>query len=144
MRVRCLLGSGVSNIIIPAAHQAAPNLGPTPTRPSDVADDRPVVTAWEMALAKVVAEDLNAAYPGHMWMVNVENQHIQVRDMMLSGAWGYIIKIPGLYSSSELKRQTLLAGGEILERFKTSRGKYRVDENMGLRVDHAGQHRPEM
>ena len=84
--------------------------------PSQLVDD--------MGLAKRVGEALHKHYPGHLWAVTCEGEKgiATVRNMMLSGNWGFILKLTDVYDDPGMKR-VIRAGGEILERFRVSRAK---------------------
>lgn len=107
---------------------------------SNIAIGQPQIEAAEMLLAKQVAEKLHEHYPGQMWAVSVERaQFIVVRNLNLSGQYGYRIDIPTLYSASELARKAIVAGGELLERFNASRTRRDVLRTEGLRKDFSGR-----
>lgn len=102
--------------------------------------DIPKVSLYELVLAKDMAEVLHAHYPGHMWGVSVSEKTgmADIRNLYLSGNWGYRLKLADHYSASEWKKDVIRAGGEILERFKVSRG--RASDAMNtLPVDFAGR-----
>ena len=98
-------------------------------------------TANDMLMAKTLSEKLMAAYPNHAWAVNVEHRTglISIRDMYLSGQWGYVLKLKNIYSSSSLERDAVRGAGEMLERFRLSRGKFNVDEYADAPIDFAGR-----
>lgn len=100
-----------------------------------------VAEAYDMARSKDIAEALNAQYPGHLWAVRVQSKHGigTIHNMALSETHGYVIKLDGLYSASQLAAKAIYAGGEILERFKVARG--RVDNELmdALPKDFAGR-----
>jgi hypothetical protein len=85
--------------------------------------DDPDIRANDLLLAKEMADTLHSTYPGHMWAVSVEGGMANVRDMALSGVWGFRLKVPLIYSASSFKKNVIRAGGELLERFNISRGK---------------------
>ena len=64
---------------------------------------------------------------------------IEIRNMALSGNWGYILKIGEVYSMSSLERDAVRAGGEILERFAMARAQFRADQYAEIEVDFAGR-----
>jgi hypothetical protein len=78
-------------------------------------------TAADMALAKQVAEGLLKHYPGYLWAVNVRDGVISVKNLNLSGTWGFIIKLGTVFSYTDLEKRVRTAGGEILERYRVSR-----------------------
>lgn len=100
--------------------------------------------ALEFNLCKEVAETLHATYPGHLWAVNPQSGCIMVRNVALSGMWGFVLHIPAIYSASEFKRQVIMAGGEILERYKMSRGEFKAAEYAELKTDFRGHFVPEV
>lgn len=93
-------------------------------------DDKSATTEVnDFLMAKQVCDRLNSHYPGHLWAVNVDGGTrgvINIRNFLLSPLWGYVIRLPDVYSASWLDREVVRAGGEILERFGLRRG--RLDE----------------
>lgn len=91
--------------------------------------DNPDVNGNDEVVARNMAETLHRAYPGHLWAVTCEGSKgiATVRNLMLSGNWGCIIKLSELFGDPDMKK-VLRAGGEILERFRMSRGKYDGDK----------------
>ena len=104
--------------------------------------------ALEIDLAKETADILLAAYPGHLWAANVAGPRVEVRNLAISGNWGFVRYIPAIYSASDWKKQVIRDGGELLERYRVSRTPKSFLENLlaiaGLPVNHAGQHMPSM
>lgn len=98
----------------------------------------PDIAANEMTTAKDMADILHTAYPGHLWAVNVERGVADVRNLALSGRWGFRLVLPAVYSASEFKRDVIRAGGEILERYKLRRGRMDWDKYDELKTDVAG------
>ena len=87
-------------------------------------------------LAKNVAETLEKKYPGWFWAVNVMDGVVTVKSLRLSGNWGFVIhadKIDNDY------RMVVMAGGEILERFKQQRGKFNNTLYNDLEMSTKGQ-----
>jgi hypothetical protein len=84
------------------------------------------VEACDEVMAKNVAEDLHAHYPGHMWAVHVDSEGgvVNIFNLRISGQWGMRLfyRDLALYDS-EAKRKVLMAGGELLERAKMVRGR---------------------
>lgn len=102
--------------------------------------DAPEVAANEMVLAKSMADTLHKHYPGHMWGVNVEGGVANVRNLSLSGEFGFRVRLPEIYSASQFDKQIMRAGGEILERFRVSRGTKGLEQAACLPTDYAGNH----
>lgn len=88
----------------------------------------------DMLLAKNAADGLDRHYPGHLWAVDVNGGVLNIRNLMLSADMGWRIKVPKVYSASELHQRVIRAGGEILERFGLSRGRLREAEYAGLKT----------
>lgn len=96
--------------------------------------------ALDMALAKDYADALNTAYPGHLWAINVQGAQgiATIHNLMLSGKYGYMLHLNKRYSASEARKAVVMAGGEILERFKVSRGRMDEGKMNAMPVDFAG------
>jgi|TARA_R110000744_G_scaffold352854_2_gene459105 hypothetical protein len=86
--------------------------------------------------AKNVAEALEKKYPNWLWAVHVMDGVVVVKSMRLSGNWGFVLhedKIDNDYKS------VMRAGGELLERFRMSRGQFNQDKYLSdLQMDHKG------
>ena len=90
----------------------------------------------DYSTAKNVAEHLEKKYPGWLWAVHSQDGIVTVKSMMLSGNWGFVMhedKIDNDY------RSVVRAGGEILERYNQSRGKFKQDDYQELTMDRKGQ-----
>jgi hypothetical protein len=137
----------MSDIIIPSRHKAT-YTGQAEAVRAAQADtrliDSPNITANEMVMARTVAEALNKHYPGHLWAVAVEDARLIIKNLYLSGEWGFVIIIPEIYSISSLEKQAINAGGELLERYKQRRAGMRVEDIASLATDFAGRHKAEM
>ncbi len=101
-------------------------------------------TVNELNLAKRTAELLHKHYPGHLWGVNVEGAFLDVRNFYLSGNYGFRLSIPATYSSSDLDKRIINAGGEILERYRQRRGVIDEAGIHNLKTDFSGLHKAEM
>jgi hypothetical protein len=104
-------------------------------------DDSAMATsAHDMILAKEIADTLHSHYPGHLWAINVDgpNGVANIHDLMLSGQWGYRLKLVDIYSASEFRKDVIRAGGEILERFRLSRGQFNESQYTQLATNFAG------
>lgn len=97
------------------------------------------ISANELVFAKEAAEALHTHYPGHLWAVSVNGGMLDIRNLMLSEKYGYRLRIPATYSMSDFKQRALMAGGEILERFKVQRGTANYDNLSALPADFAGR-----
>lgn len=108
---------------------------------NELVTDNPQLAANDLVMAKEMAEALHAAYPGHMWAVACDGAgsgFADVRNLALSGMWGFRVMLRHTYSASEFKRRVVMAGGEILERYRMSRGKFKEHEYAAIPTDIAG------
>lgn len=108
---------------------------------SDIVTDTPNIAANDLVMAKTMADTLHTAYPGHLWAVTCDGKQgmADVRNMALSGNWGFRLKLRDIYSASEFKKDVLRAGGELLERYKLARGRFREDQYSDIPTDFAGR-----
>lgn len=106
----------------------------------EMVTDNPQGRANDILMAKDMAEALHAHYPGHLWAVQVDGETgmADVRNLALSGTWGFRLRLPAIYSASEFKRRVVMAGGELLERYRLKRGRLNEDQYNQLVTDHAG------
>jgi hypothetical protein len=94
----------------------------------------------EFWLAKQAVESLEKHYPGYMWAADIQGGLLNIRNMNLSGRMGFTIKHVNSYSASDLDKQLMRGGGEILERFRVHRGNIEHDAVASLPVNRAGHH----
>lgn len=108
---------------------------------SELVTDNPVGAANDILMAKEMAEALHTTYPGHMWAVACDGSigFADVRNLALSGNWGFRLKLKNIYSASEFRKDVIRAGGEILERYRLSRGRLQIDQFSDLKTDFAGR-----
>lgn len=95
----------------------------------------------DMLIAKQVAETLMEHYPHpHLWAVSADGSTglITIKNLNLNGQWGYVLKLPKVYSASSLSKDVMRAGGEILERFKMNRGRFDEQQYTELKTNFAG------
>ncbi|MGZ8317489.1 MAG: hypothetical protein ACXWVD_00160 [Telluria sp.] len=104
-------------------------------------DDHAASTcANDMIIAKEIGDTLHNHYPGHLWAVEVDgpNGVANIRDLMLSGRMGYVLRLVDIYSASEFKKNVIRAGGELLERYRLNRGAFDEAQYSGLKTNFAG------
>lgn len=106
---------------------------------SELLTDSPQLAATDLVLARNMAETLHRHYPGHLWAVTCEQGVATVRNLLLSGQWGFVLRVAEQYSASEFERNVIRAGGEVLERYRLSRGRLRDEEYENLPADFAGR-----
>ena len=108
--------------------------------------DQPIILGkatdtLDFELAMRCGEELHKHYPGYAWGVNVSSETgmVQVRNLTLSGEWGFNIKLITINSDPSLKL-LVNAGGEILERYKVRRGRASEDQIALLKTDAIGRY----
>lgn len=91
--------------------------------------------------AKHIADVLDRHYPGHMWAVHVDSVGgiATVKNLRLSGTWGFCLKLVDTFSQSEWDKRIMLAGGELLERYRLHAGRFIQSQYDGLKREN-GQH----
>jgi hypothetical protein len=87
-------------------------------------------------LAKNVAETLEKKYPGWFWAVNVMDGVVTVKSLRISGNWGFVMHADKIDNDYKM---VVMAGGEILERFRQKRGKFNNTLYNDLNMDAKGQ-----
>lgn len=109
-------------------------------------DETAITTAHDHTLAKEMADALLDHYPGHLWAVSADSATgmCDIRNLLFSGEWGYRLKIPLIYSASAFKADVIRAGGEILERFRSARGRFDEGHYAGLKTNFAGDFTPDL
>jgi len=96
------------------------------------ADDR---TRYELWVARRAFDLLDAAYPGHLWFVDCDLAKGGVAisiPVLMGGNWVYFIRMPDLE-----RRKVIMAGGELLERYRLARGAIRPDRFVEARDEHS-------
>ena len=85
----------------------------------------------DLEKATEVAEILSKEYPNHPWVVYFQGRALIVRHMAIhdlvvlklgQSGFGAVLKHGDAHSSSELRRQAILMGGQMLEAFHLPRG----------------------
>jgi hypothetical protein len=101
--------------------------------------DNPDVNTNDFVMAKNMAEVLHRHYPGHLWAVTCEGAQgvASVRNLRLSGQWGFVLKLKDLYVDPSFK-SVVRAGGELLERYRLSRGAFNQTQYESLPTSPAG------
>lgn len=94
--------------------------------------DNPDVNTNDYVMAKNMADRLHKSFPGHLWAVTCDGKTgiATVRNMMLSGNWGFVLHLKELFGDPGMKC-VIRAGGEILERYRLHAGRLmaeRIDE----------------
>ena len=90
----------------------------------------------DYTLAKNVAEKLEEKYPGWLWADHVMDGVVGVKSMRLSGNWGFVLHANKIDNDYKV---VVNAGGEILERYRQSRGKFNQTKYEDLKMDDRGR-----
>lgn len=108
--------------------------------------DAPAAATLDFLMAKNMAELLHRHYPGHLWAVTCDGQTgmATVRNMALDGNWGFQLHLDTSYSGSEWDKRVVMAGGEVLERYRIARSKANHDQLAHLPTNFAGRHAVDM
>lgn len=109
-------------------------------------DEQASSTGNDQLMAKIMAETLVDAYRAdnagnaHLWAVSFDSGTglAIIRNLLLSGEYGYVLKIPAIFSASSFIADVKRAGGEILERYNLSRGAFNQAQYAALPMDFAG------
>jgi len=92
-----------------------------------------VSEALDMDKAKEVGDTLSRTYPGYLWIVTVQGGVLVVKNgeiemsstiTRIQKAHGFVIKHKDSFSATDLAKQAVMAGGEILERAGMPRRKW--------------------
>ncbi|MBF0423693.1 MAG: hypothetical protein HQL73_11950 [Magnetococcales bacterium] len=74
----------------------------------------------EQHQAAQIGELLWHAYPGYRWAVTVAGGLARIRNLDLSGRWGFDLPLKTV-TNDPLGQTVVRAGGEILERYRLAR-----------------------
>ena len=79
--------------------------------------DSDLASATTVNTVRLIGDALEATYPGWLWYVEVRGGVAHIQTMHADPKRGYRLKLTtGFYSASDLKKQAIMAGGELLER----------------------------
>jgi hypothetical protein len=109
-------------------------------------DEQGTTTGNDQTMAKIMAETLVDAYRAdgagnaHLWAVSFDSATglAIIRNLLLSGEYGYVLKIPDIFSASSFIADVKRAGGEILERYRLGRGRFDQAQYAALKPNFAG------
>jgi hypothetical protein len=102
--------------------------------------ESPDVAINEYFLMRNAAELLHRNYPGHLWACDVAGGYLNVKDLLLSGNFGFRLKIASAYSASSWDKEVMRAGGEILERYRVARAAADMERISHMPTNFAGNH----
>ena len=101
-------------------------------------DDIDLTTsANDMVMIKNVLTVLNRHYPNHPWAVRIDGGVLEVRNQGASSTQGFAIPVQNL--TADYSKKIMLAGGEVLERFKIRRGMAKGDDYALMRRNIRGE-----
>lgn len=92
-------------------------------------------TGCELWMARRAFDLLDAVYPGHLWFVDCDLAKGGVAislPVLMGGNWVYFIRMTDLEP-----RRVVMAGGELLERYRLARGAIRPDQFVEARDKHS-------
>jgi hypothetical protein len=98
--------------------------------------------ANELSLAKHIADTLYKHYPDHAWAVNVDLRGgvANIYNLRFSGNMAYVLHLKNVQiGHTAMQRLIMQAGGEILERYRTRRGRFSIDDYSDKHSDFAGR-----
>lgn len=98
--------------------------------------DEMKITATEQLQAKNIAEHLIKHYPGHLWSVQVYQGVVIIKNLALSGDWGFVLHQNKMDNDG---REVIRAAGELLERYNLSRGRLIENQVNDLKQDFKGE-----
>jgi hypothetical protein len=93
--------------------------------------------ALDLQKAKEVAQTLEKHYPNHPWLISFQGRALVVRHLAISDlvrndlgrdGFGFVLKHLSTYSASDLARNAVNAGGQMLEAFGLKRGAWKGEE----------------
>lgn len=87
-----------------------------------IALDGDMEGATTLHTTRMIGETLEAHYPGWLWYVEVRGGVAIIKSMHANPRYGYTLNlVADHYSASDLAKQVLRAGGELLERLNMPR-----------------------
>ena len=93
----------------------------------------------DMELAQLIGHELVSYYPGHGWQVecDIRNGVAKIFNCHMSGLYGYLLHLNKL-NLDTFRVDIMRVGGELLESFGLSRGKFDEAEVVGIQRDRTG------
>ncbi len=93
----------------------------------------------DQILANAIGSELVKHYPGHGWEVecDIRNGVAKIFNTYTSGLYGYLLHLK-LLNLDTFSADIMRVGGNLLESFGVSRGRFDQDEVMNLQRDHNG------
>lgn len=93
--------------------------------------------ALDLQKAQEVAQTLEKHYPNHPWLISFQGRALVVRHLAISDlvrnslgrdGFGFVLKHLTSYSASDLAKNAVMAGGQMLEAFGLKRGAWKGEE----------------
>ncbi len=85
----------------------------------------------ENEVALSIFNKLHSLYPGHAWIVQVDNNLCYIKHMLLSAKYGMTTDLFRVTQADN--KELMRIGGELLERFNVDRGAMNLEHVMGLK-----------
>jgi len=101
--------------------------------------DHDMEGATTMHTVRMIGDTLETYYPGWLWFVEVKGGIASIKSMHANPKYAYVLRLlSGFYSASDLKRQVIHAGGELLERLNMPRNRADWDKIQATASDPRG------
>ncbi|RLD78860.1 MAG: hypothetical protein DRJ15_10665 [Bacteroidetes bacterium] len=94
------------------------------------------ITATEQLQAKNIGEHLLKHYPGHLWAVQVYQGLVIIKNLALSGNWGFVLHQDKMDNDG---KDIVRSAGELLERYNLSRGRLIENQIGDLKRNYKGE-----
>lgn len=102
---------------------------------SDIIDT--TTSANDLVTIKNVLSVLSRHYPDHPWAVRIDGGILEVKNQGAHGTLGFAVPLTAL--QTDYSKKIVMAGGELLERFRLRRGAARGDDYALMRRDVRGE-----
>ena len=105
----------------------------------------PDQTPEEWEFCQPIEAYLDLIYPGHYWALRADFRGgvLHVYNLRFSGKWGFLILLKTVCNDPNLKC-IKMAAGEMLERYRQSRGGFSEDQRSVVPVDRLGNYKADM
>lgn len=94
-------------------------------------------SANDMIMIKNTLEVLGRKYPNHPWAVRIDGGILEVKNAGAHGTMGFALPIKSMVG--DYSKKVLMAGGELLERFRIRRGAAKGEDYALMRRDIRGE-----
>lgn len=91
----------------------------------------------DLVMIKNVLGTLVRYYPNHPWAVRIDGGILEVKNSGAHGTMGFALPVKNMVG--DYTKKVIMAGGELLERFRLRRGAARGDDYALMRRDIRGE-----